>query len=181
MAGFGERSACLTAKLLQRGCRCRKLREAFPEFCRGHCGLVSGFGVGLGTLLREGISGPEFYGDLVYRFGKLAGRNDVLFGSEGSWHVTDVWVMACMLCGGLRAWFLAQSWLIAVLPSLVARRWVGRRALWWPRRGAIHFGWLGPELLVCCLAHRDSAGVFLLHRVSVGCLAPGDLHHREAC
>ena len=30
-----------------------------------------------------------------------------------------------MLCGGLRAWFLAQSWLIAVLPSLVARRRVG--------------------------------------------------------
>ena len=79
VAGFGERSGCLTAKLLQRGCRCRKLREAFSEFCRGHCGLVSGFGVGLGTLLREGISGPEFYGDLVYRFGKLVGRNDVPF------------------------------------------------------------------------------------------------------
>ena len=27
---------------------------------------------------------------------------------------------------------------------------------------AINFSWLGPELLVCCLAHRGSTGVFLL-------------------
>ena len=25
---------------------------------------------------------------------------------------------------------------------------------------AIHFKWLGPELFVCCLAHRGSTGVF---------------------
>ena len=31
---------------------------------------------------------------------------------------------------------------------------------------AIHLGWLGPELLVCCLAHRGPTGVFLLPRVS---------------
>ena len=29
----------------------------------------------------------------------------------------------------------------------------------WPRLKAIHFSWLGPELLVCCLAHRGSTGV----------------------
>ena len=29
---------------------------------------------------------------------------------------------------------------------------------------AIHFSWLGPELLVCCLAHRGPTGVFLLLR-----------------
>ena len=28
----------------------------------------------------------------------------------------------------------------------------------------IHFSWLGPELLVCCLAHRGPTGVFLLLR-----------------
>ena len=28
------------------------------------------------------------------------------------------------------------------------------------RLKAIHFSWLGPELLVCCLAHRGSTGVF---------------------
>ena len=30
-------------------------------------------------LLREGLSGPEFYGDLVYKFKKLIGRNDFSF------------------------------------------------------------------------------------------------------
>ena len=30
------------------------------------------------------------------------------------------------------------------------------------RLKAIHFSWLGPELLVCCLAHRGPTGVFLL-------------------
>ena len=34
-----------------------------------------------------------------------------------------------------------------------------------PAYKAIHFSWLWPELLVCCLAHRGSAGVFVLLRV----------------
>ena len=51
-----------------------------------------------------------------------------------------------------------QSWLITMLPSLIARRWVGRQTLWWPRLKAIHFSRLGPELLVCCLAHRGPTG-----------------------
>ena len=33
----------------------------------------------LGTLLREGLSETEFYGDLVYKFKKLIGRNDFSF------------------------------------------------------------------------------------------------------
>ena len=33
----------------------------------------------LKTLLREGLSDPEFYGDLVYKFNKLIGRNDFSF------------------------------------------------------------------------------------------------------
>ena len=30
--------------------------------------LISKFNVGLKTLLREGLSEPEFYGDLIYKF-----------------------------------------------------------------------------------------------------------------
>ena len=41
--------------------------------------LISKFNVGLKTLLREGRSEPEFYGDLVYRFKKLKGKNDFSF------------------------------------------------------------------------------------------------------
>ena len=37
----------------------------FFEFCQGHSGLVVGCSFGLTTLLHQGISEPEFYGDLV--------------------------------------------------------------------------------------------------------------------
>ena len=38
-----------------------------------------GLNVGLKTLLSEGLSEPEFYGDLVYKFKKLIGSNDFSF------------------------------------------------------------------------------------------------------
>ena len=44
--------------------------------------MIFRFNVGLKTLLREGLSEPEFYGDLVYKFKKLEdslGRNNFSF------------------------------------------------------------------------------------------------------
>ena len=41
--------------------------------------MISKYNVGLETLLGEGLSEPEFYGDLVYKFEKLIGRNDFSF------------------------------------------------------------------------------------------------------
>ena len=37
------------------------------------------------------------------------------------------------------------------LPSLIARRWVGRQTQWWPRHKAIYFSWFGPELFCLLL------------------------------
>ena len=37
---------------------------------------MSKYNVGLKTLLLQGLSGPEFYGDLVYKFRKIIGKND---------------------------------------------------------------------------------------------------------
>ena len=68
-----------------------KLRKTFSKFYRRHYELISKFNVGLKTLLREGLSEPEFYGYLVYKFKKLTGRNDFLFSSEKSLRVTDVY------------------------------------------------------------------------------------------
>ena len=70
---FGARGGGLAAKLLQQGCRCRRLRKTFSKFCRRHCELVSGFSVGLGALLHRGLSGPEFCGDLVCEYGEVVG------------------------------------------------------------------------------------------------------------
>ena len=52
------------------GYRYHKLRKTFSKFYRRHCELVSKFNVGLKTLLHQGLSEPEFYGDLVYKFKK---------------------------------------------------------------------------------------------------------------
>ena len=44
-----------------------------------NCELISKYNVGLKTLLSEGLSEPEFHGDLVYKFKKLIGSNDFFF------------------------------------------------------------------------------------------------------
>ena len=49
---------------------------AFSKFYRRHYELISKYNVGLKTLLNEGLSEPEFYGDLVYKLKKLKGIND---------------------------------------------------------------------------------------------------------
>ena len=65
---FNTRNKVLTAKLLRQGYRYHKLLKAFSKFYRRHFDIVSKYNVGLKPLLLQGISEPEFYGDLVYRF-----------------------------------------------------------------------------------------------------------------
>ena len=79
VADFNARINCLTAKLLQQGYRYHKLQKTFAKLYRRHYELISKFNVRLKTLLREGLSEPEFYGDLVYKFKKLTGRNAFSF------------------------------------------------------------------------------------------------------
>ena len=73
---FNTRNILLTAKLLNQGYRYHKLRKAFSKFYRRHSDLVSKFDVGLKSLLQQGLSEPEFYGDLVYKFRKIYACND---------------------------------------------------------------------------------------------------------
>ena len=73
---FNARNKSLTTKLLQQGYRYHKLRKTFSKFFRRHYELVSKFSVGLKTLLHQGLSEPEFYGDLVYKFKQIVGRAD---------------------------------------------------------------------------------------------------------
>ena len=49
-------------------------RKAFSKFYRRHSALLEKYSVSLKTLLQQGISEPEFYGDLVYRFRKIVGK-----------------------------------------------------------------------------------------------------------
>ena len=66
----------LTAKLLRQGYRYFNFRKAFSKFYRRHSTLLEKYSVSLKTLLQQGISEPEFYGDLVYRFRKTVGKSN---------------------------------------------------------------------------------------------------------
>ena len=73
---FNTRNKCLTAKFLKQVYRYHKLRKAFSKFYRRDYELISKFNVGLKSILQQGLSEPEFYGDLVYKFKKIMGMTD---------------------------------------------------------------------------------------------------------
>ena len=71
---FNCRNKALTAKLLRQGYRYHKLGKMFSKFYRRHSGLVETYNVSLRTL-QQGISEPEFYGNLVYKIIKFVGKS----------------------------------------------------------------------------------------------------------
>ena len=73
---FNTRNKLLTQKLLKQGYRYHKLCKTFSKFFRRYYDLISKFQVGLKSLLRQGLSEPEFYGDLVYKLKKIVGSNN---------------------------------------------------------------------------------------------------------
>ena len=76
VADFNTRNKLLTQKLLKQGYRYHKLRKTFSKFIRRYYDLISKFQVGLKSLLRQGLSEPDFYGDLVYQLKKIVGSNN---------------------------------------------------------------------------------------------------------
>ena len=113
----------------------------------------------LKTLLSEGLSEPEFYGDLVYKFKKLI--NDFSFQFRK--------IITRYRRIGYNLNVMRQSACLVFNPIMVDNYAaffnctpVGRASdsMMAPTFKVIHFSWLGPELLVCCLAHRGPTGVF---------------------
>ena len=71
VADFNTRNKFLTQKLLKQGHRYHKLRKTFSKFYKQYYDLITKFQIGLKSLLRQGLSEPEFYGDLVYKLKKI--------------------------------------------------------------------------------------------------------------
>ena len=57
---FNTRNKLLTQKLLKQGYQYHKLGKTFSKFYRRYYDLISKFQVGLKSLLRHGLSEPEF-------------------------------------------------------------------------------------------------------------------------
>ena len=77
VADFNTRNKLLTQKLLKQGYRYHKLRKTFSKFYRRYYDLNSIFQVGLESLLGQGLSEPDFYGDLVYKLEKIVSSNNL--------------------------------------------------------------------------------------------------------
>ena len=110
------------------------------------------------------LSEPEFYGDLVYKFKKLIGSSDFSFQFRKiitryrriGYNLNVMRQSACLVFNPITvdnyAAFFTCTPVGRAADSMMARL------------KAIRFSWLGPELLVCCLAHWGPADVFLLLR-----------------
>ena len=76
ISDFNTCNKFLTQKLLKQGYLYHKLRKTFSKFYRGYYDLISKFQVGLQSLLRQRLSEPELYGDLVNKLKKMFGSNN---------------------------------------------------------------------------------------------------------
>ena len=59
---------------------------------------MSKYNVGLKILLLQGLSDPEFYGDLVYKFRKIISKNDFPYHFKKIIVVIKILVITSMLC-----------------------------------------------------------------------------------
>ena len=73
---YNTRNKLFTQKLLKQGYRYNKLRKTLKKIYRRYYDLISKFQVGLKSLLHQGLSEREFYGDLVYKLKKIVGSNN---------------------------------------------------------------------------------------------------------
>ena len=123
----------------------------FSKFYRRHNELITKFNVGLKSLLQQGLSEPEFYGDLVYKLKKIRGMMDF---SSQFWKVIMRYKRI-----GYNLNVMRQSACLAInpimvdsFPALFNCTPVDRASDSMmappppPRHKAIHFSWLGPEL-----------------------------------
>ena len=65
VADINTHNKWLTQKLLTQGYRYHELYKTFSKFYRRYYDLISKFQIGLKSPLCQGLSEPEFYGDLV--------------------------------------------------------------------------------------------------------------------
>ena len=127
---FNYLNKALTAKLLRQSYRYFKLRKAFSKFYRRHSALLEKYSVSLKTLLQQGISESEFYGDLVFRFRKKCIFSEqfrkLIYRYKRIGYSLDIMRQTACL--------VVQSLLMAMLHSLIARRRFGPQTQWRPLR-----------------------------------------------
>ena len=73
---FNTRNKLLFRNFLNKDIVIINFAKPFSKFYRRYYDLISKFQIGLESLLHQGLSEPEFYGDLVYKLKKIVGYNN---------------------------------------------------------------------------------------------------------
>ena len=120
LADFNTSYKSLMAKILQQGYRYWK---AFSKIYRSHFELVSKYNTGLRSLLQQGLSEPEFYANLVYKFKKIIAKTEFSDQFKNIMRYKRIGYNVDMM---RRSAFLA--WLTSLLLSLIACRWLGAQS-----------------------------------------------------
>ena len=101
---FITRNKLLTQKLLKQGYWYHKLRKTFSKFYRRYYDLISKFQVELKSLLRQGLTEPKFYGDLVYKTRRLLALIIFQRSSLKLFPIIKRLAITFMYCNRLHAW-----------------------------------------------------------------------------
>ena len=90
---------------------------------------MSKFQIGLKSLLCQGISEPEFYGDLVYKLKKIVGSNN--FSAQFIKMISHFKKIGYNINVLQQTAYLVstQSRFATLISSLIARQWVGLQTL----------------------------------------------------
>ena len=130
VADFNTRNKLLTQKLLKQGYRYHKIWKTFSKFYRRYYDLISKFKVGLKSRLHQGLSEPDFYGDLVYKLKKIVVSNNfsaqfikiISHCKKIGYNINVLQQIACLVVNPITV--------CSFVFSLIARRWVGLQTLW---------------------------------------------------
>ena len=120
---------CVLIHILNKAISIINFAKLFSKFYRRYYDLISKFQVGLKSLLRQGLSEPDFYGDLVYKLKKIVGSYN--FSAQFikimsrykkiGYNINVLQQTACLVA--------TQSRLATFLSSLIAHQWVGLQTL----------------------------------------------------
>ena len=98
---------------------------AFSKFYHRHSELIVKYNIGLKTLLEQGILEPIFYGDLVYKFKRIVVKPNF---SDQFKKIVKRYIRVGYNLDIMRQ-SATQSLFIAMVSSLIARRWVRPQTL----------------------------------------------------
>ena len=153
-ADFNTHNNLLIQKLLKQGYRYHKLLKTFSKFYQRYFVLISKLKVGHKSLLRQGLSEPEFYGDLVYKLKKIVGSNHF----SAQFPILKIFAITLMYCNILHAWWSTQSPFATLLSSLIAGGWVWIQTPWFLLKDLSIDEMVG----TWCFGYCRPTGVYLL-------------------